>query len=106
MHNSTLQLVGEFAGDENASAMGAAVLISRCLDEALDPSVIDARLRELAARYQSDDGEPWLFLGREGFGGAEQLDVTDGSRIDAVLETRKGLPITLGILLEIGRAHV
>jgi regulator of sirC expression with transglutaminase-like and TPR domain len=96
--DSTLTRLENFAADAGATCMDAALMVNRCVDEALDPLPVAASLAALADRY-TGRGTPWEFLRAEGFGGGAPADVIAGSRVDTLLETRRGLPITLAALL-------
>lgn len=71
--------------------------------ELLDPTVIEARvefdLDALAARHPRQV-PPWSFLAGEGFAGnADDYESLRNSNLAWVLESRRGIPITLGVVL-------
>ena len=93
-----LERIRHFAASDQASAMEAALLINECLEENLASEPLRARLGEIAQGY---DGRhpPWQYLRDLGYGGGRDVEVPNGSRIDYLLASREGLPITLGTLL-------
>ena len=101
MREHALASLSTFAADERATFMGAALLVGDCLTEAFDRPATEAKLQALCDRYD-DRLTPWGYLKAEGFGGRSPVDVVQGSRVDVLLETRAGLPITLAALV----AHV
>lgn len=98
MQETTLEALGEFVVDENATFLGAALLVGRSVAEDFDLPGTEALLVELGARYD-DRATPWAFLKEEGFGGRSPADVVAGSRLDLVLKTRSGLPIAVAALV-------
>ncbi len=98
MQPEVLARLGALAAEESASFMSAALMVNECVAETFDRSSTEAALEALARRY--DDREtPWRFLKEDGFGGKPPADVIAGSRMDSLLETRRGLPITLAALI-------
>jgi regulator of sirC expression with transglutaminase-like and TPR domain len=93
-----LERIRHFTATEEASAVEAALLINQCLDENLADEPLRARLAEIAEDY---DGRhpPWQYLRDLGFGSGVDVEVPSGSRMDRLLASREGLPITLGTLL-------
>lgn len=76
-----------------------AVLVARLLDPSLDPSATARRLDDLTANLQPGE-PPWSCLERLGFtGNREHYESLDNSNLDRVLSTRRGIPITLGVVL-------
>jgi regulator of sirC expression with transglutaminase-like and TPR domain len=109
--SATLERIGAFASDPSGTALEAAFIIGLCLDERFDADAVERELARIAGRY--DDGmPPWEHLRRLGFGtgDAHSLsgndDVPTLSRIDCLLESGRGLPITLGTLLIYLAEHV
>ncbi len=90
--------LSRFVADESASFMAAALLVGECVAADFDLIGAEARLTELQDRYD-DRQTPWTFLREAGFGRRSPADVVSGSRIDVLLETRTGLPITLAALV-------
>ena len=93
-----LARIESFGGDPSATAIGAGLLVTECIEPALDVATLDAAL---GALIDANTGAvpPWMYLGHAGFRGVPELDVIEGSRIDRLVENRCGLPITLGALL-------
>ncbi len=98
MQDRALALLAELAADENASFMAAALAVNDCIHEGFDRDATEQKLAALSGRYD-DRLTPWAFLREEGFGGRSPADVVQGSRIDALLETRSGLPIAMAALV-------
>ncbi|MGE0625808.1 MAG: transglutaminase family protein [Pseudomonadales bacterium] len=100
LHESSLARLSAVATDPAATLMDAALAVNVCIDEELDEAtVVDAIVR-LKEQYAGQGGsEPWTFLRAVGFGGLPPADVVAGSRIDTLLESRRGLPITLAVLV-------
>jgi regulator of sirC expression with transglutaminase-like and TPR domain len=86
---------GGSGGDE----LGVALLVNRVLDRSVDRDALRARADAIANDCPQGE-EVWQYLGALGFGGDEQ-DYANlaNSRMDAVLERRRGIPISLGVLL-------
>lgn len=108
-----------FAGEgEGASFLDAAILVARTLDPDIDAAAVDAELQGLAVGAMSAvsaaaplsvrTASLCAFLkGACGFGGDPQRYYEiDNSRIDRVLDTRRGLPIALAVIyVEVGRRY-
>lgn len=76
-----------------------AVLVARLLDPALPAAVIEDRLRVLTGQC-SESGSPWEALAGLGFtGNASDYESLDNSNLARVLITRRGIPITLAMVL-------
>ena len=101
-----------------ASFLDAAILVARTLDPDIDATAVDAELEGLAVGAMSavSAAAPLsvraaslcAFLkGACGFGGdPERYYEIDNSRIDRVLDTRRGLPIALAVIyVEVGRRY-
>ena len=101
MQDRALAGIDALVADEGATFMAAALVVNDCVDDAFDRAGTERELARLSDRYD-DRLTPWSFLREEGFGGHSPVDVVQGSRIDAMLESRSGLPITLAALV----AHV
>lgn len=95
---SLLQRLGAYGASDAASYLGAARLINEVLEVNLDQQALDEKLSALVADYDPAQ-TPWAYLKEAGFGQSAATDVIAGSRLDEVLRTRRGLPITLGALL-------
>lgn len=101
MHDRALAGIDALVADEGATFMAAALVVNDCVYDAFDRAGTERELARLSDRYD-DRLTPWSFLREEGFGRHSPEDVVLGSRIDAMLESRSGLPITLAALV----AHV
>ena len=91
--------------------MSAALLVARLLEPSVDEARVRRMLIDLCDRFvvQVPHGVApatlTAFLRDEGFKGADDLQSLDASRIDVVLASRRGIPITLSIpYLMVGRA--
>jgi regulator of sirC expression with transglutaminase-like and TPR domain len=98
VREQTLADLESLAAEEGASFISAAMMVNECVADPFDRAGTEQRLAELAGRYD-DRITPWKFLQEEGFGGQPPEDVVAGSRLDRVLESRCGLPITLAALI-------
>ena len=98
MREEALAELAHIAADESASFMTAALAVNACISDGFSRADTELKLKALGDRYD-DRSTPWAFLREEGFGGRSPADVVQGSRIDAVLESRSGLPIALAALL-------
>lgn len=80
-------------------------LVAELLDPALTADAVIADLRRLAAA-RPVDLEPWTYLARLGFAGnRDDYEALDNSNLARVLTSRRGIPITLGVvLIEVARA--
>ena len=101
MREGALLELSALAADESTTFMAAALAVNDCVNDDFDLAETERALALLTDRYH-DRLTPWSFLREEGFGGRSPVDVVQGSRIDAILETRAGLPIALAALI----AHV
>ena len=98
MLDSILKSLGEFSDDEASTELGAALLVTQCLDESLDVGRLRERIDALAAR-RADSLAPWDYLTEQGFRGDPEFDALRGSRMDQLIDDKRGLPISLGVLL-------
>ncbi len=98
MGEDLLERLGAYAGSEGASYVGAALLVNEVLAEGFDRKGLEGGLDALVADYDAAQ-TPWSYLKDAGFGQGAGTDVVAGSRLDEVLQTRRGLPITLGAVL-------
>jgi len=100
-------LTGQFAKlavDPDASEWDAAVLVNRVID----PDVGEVSIQPLLAADSGMRGESsWRVLGQLGFRGDDDaLRNLDNSCIARVMERRRGLPITLAlVLIELARSR-
>jgi regulator of sirC expression with transglutaminase-like and TPR domain len=94
-------LLHDFRGVRNRDASEAdiALLVARLLDGTVDGRAARQALAALAQR--AEPGEPpWEVLRRLGFAGNTQdYDALENSNLVWVLESRRGIPITLGVVL-------
>jgi regulator of sirC expression with transglutaminase-like and TPR domain len=87
-----------FGRDTQATELTAALLVARLLDATVDTAAVQAAITVLADSGPSQ--RPWTLLAEAGYGGAADAhDGLDNSHIGRVIETRRGLPITLAVLL-------
>lgn len=88
-----------FSMDPRADEFAAALLVNRALNEQLDVDALKRRVRVLVEDCP-DPARPWLYLAQLGFAGNQaSYDALDNSRLDRLLEERRGIPISLGVLL-------
>jgi regulator of sirC expression with transglutaminase-like and TPR domain len=87
------------------------LLVAKSLDPTVDDGLVRSALADLSKRFAAQtphDTDPRSlveFLRDEGFKASDNLQSLDASRIDRVLSSRRGVPITLSIpYLMIGRA--
>jgi regulator of sirC expression with transglutaminase-like and TPR domain len=99
LHEPLLDDVRRFSTDPDADEFAAALLVNRALDDTLDLAGLSGRVQRLIDDC-SEPERPWLYLADLGFGGdADSYGVLDNSRLDWLLEQRRGIPISLGVLL-------
>ena len=88
-----------FSEDPDADELAAALLVNRALDDGLDAHALRVRVQHLVEAC-SEPSQPWLYLSELGFAGnGGNYDSLDNSRLDWLLEARRGIPISLGVLL-------
>jgi regulator of sirC expression with transglutaminase-like and TPR domain len=87
------------------------LLVARTLEPSVDAGAVRRQLDELEDRFVATVPEGATsatlarFFGSEGFRAADNMQSLEPSRIDLVLATRRGIPITLSIpYLMVGRA--
>ncbi len=90
--------------DETSDELQAACLVTQALDASVDLDALGQQMRRLAAGCDAGI-DPWNYLRQVGFrGNADHYGALDNSRIDLVLQNRRGIPITLGVvLIHVGR---
>jgi regulator of sirC expression with transglutaminase-like and TPR domain len=94
-----LEAVREFAADPEADEVEAALLVTRALEPLVDADALRGRVAELASACPGTQ-TPWAYLKEVGFvGNAGEYDALDNSRLDRLLDARRGIPISLGVLL-------
>lgn len=99
MDQSLLDAFERCAGDPQADEVRMAVLVARALDHQVDDGDVLGPLAELSAGLPPGKS-PWAYLRDAGFGGdVPGYAHLDNSNLARVLSRRKGIPITLGVLL-------
>lgn len=89
----------QFVDDSSSDELAAALLVNLLLDPAIDPDALRLRVDALADACPQELS-PWAYLEGRGFGGQGRAPVSlASSRMADVLETGRGLPISLGVLL-------
>ena len=105
-------LLERYLADTDRDELAAALLVARTLEPAVDEGEVRTALAELGdrssrrvcARSSRRNRSP-TFLRDEGFKATDNLQSLDASRIDKVLSSHRGIPITLSIpYLMVGRA--
>ena len=98
-------LVRDFANTPGASEFDAAILVARLIDADVDVGRTRSELQALGALSRETLGESaavadvCAFMQDQGYRGAsDDYYQLDNSRIDRVLERRRGIPITLAVL--------
>lgn len=93
-----------FSRDDTSDELQAACLVTQALDASVDLAALSLQMKNLAAGCIAGI-EPWNYLKQVGFGGsADDYAALDNSRMDLVLQNRRGIPITLGVvLIHVGR---
>ena len=99
MRESLLDDVRRFSNDPEADEFAAAMLVNRALEDNLDSLALQHRVQRLVVDC-SEPVRPWLYLSQLGFGGNQaSYNSLENSRLDWLLEQRRGIPISLGVLL-------
>lgn len=99
MSDSLIARFRRFAADSSSDELAGALLVNEVLDPGLDAGSVRARLDALADGCP-EDALPWTYLGDRGYAGNRNDTIdTANSCIAEVLETRRGIPISLGVLL-------
>jgi regulator of sirC expression with transglutaminase-like and TPR domain len=97
--DALLDAFARCARDPEADEVRLAVLVARTLDGTLQDAEIDEPLTALAAARPLDQ-PPWDYLLAVGFAGdVPGYAHLDNSNLARVLQRRRGIPITLGIVL-------
>lgn len=90
---------GLAASDPAVDETHMAVLVARLLDSRVDAAAVDAALDELAGRCDSAAGV-WRSLASLGFeGNWDRYESLDNSNLAWVLRHRRGIPISLAVVL-------
>ncbi|MCZ6710429.1 MAG: transglutaminase-like domain-containing protein [Gammaproteobacteria bacterium] len=99
MHDPLLDDVRRFSNDPDADELAAALLVNRVLDDNLDPNALKRRVQCIVDDCPNAE-QPWVYLAELGFAGNQaSYDSVENSRLDWLLEQRRGIPISLGVLL-------
>lgn len=100
-----IEAARSFAADPEADELEAALLVTRALDPSVDADALRERVAGLASACPGTQ-TPWAYLRELGFvGNAGEYDALDNSRLDRLLDGRRGIPISLGVLLiQVARA--
>ena len=99
MNELLLNDVRRFSNDPDADEFSAALLVNRALDHSLDPAKVEGQVQSLVEEC-SQPTKPWLYLAELGFAGnGDSFNSVDNSRLDWLLQQRRGIPISLGVLL-------
>ena len=94
-----IERFGSFSHLDHPGEYEACLLINRALDEDFDEDSVDAGIRLLVNTCDKPQA-PWTYLRALGFSGDQTGNrFLDNSRLDKVLERKRGIPITLAILL-------
>ncbi|MDE0064286.1 MAG: transglutaminase-like domain-containing protein [Gammaproteobacteria bacterium] len=89
----------QLAADSSSDEMSGALLVNEALDPGVDGAAVRARADELADRCP-EGTLPWAWMEEQGFAGNRDNYVdTANSCIAEVLSTRRGIPISLAVLL-------
>jgi len=99
MHQKLIERFELFAADPAAEEFDAALLVNCAVDSSADLAEVQIQTRKLVETCTNRDA-PWVYLREAGFGGDPAAsDVVVASCLDKLLETKRGLPISLGVLL-------
>jgi regulator of sirC expression with transglutaminase-like and TPR domain len=98
MDQDLLEDFARCAADPAADEVRVAILVARALDPAVRPADVEARLAGLVGHVSAR--APWEFLHAQGFAGDRQdYEAFRNSNLAWVLEHRRGIPISLGVVL-------
>ncbi len=104
-------MVERYLADSDRDELAAALLVARTLEPSVSEGEVRGAVVELgdrcATRLSAESAPQSLaaFLRDEGFKASDNLQSLDASRIDKVLSSHRGIPITLSIpYLMVGRA--
>jgi regulator of sirC expression with transglutaminase-like and TPR domain len=102
--------VVEYRRDARRDELAAALLVAHILAPDVDAAGVRRRFVDLSKHFAATSGSATVaglmdFVRNEGFHAATDMQSLDCSRIDRVLEQRRGIPITLSIpYLVVGRS--
>lgn len=89
----------QFATDAASDELSGALLVNEVLDPGVDTAIVRTRLNDLADDCP-EETLPWAYLGERGFAGNRDNHIDPAnSCIADVLNTRQGIPISLGVVL-------
>ena len=99
MTDSLIARFRELAADSSSDEMAGALLVNEALDPGVDAVAARVRADELADRCPQGV-LPWAWLEEQGFAGdRDSYTAPASSCIADVLETRRGIPISLAVVL-------
>lgn len=107
---TALRLLDAYRANPNRTEWDAGTLVTGLLAPEFDASWLDTRIDALKSRLPQgrtvNAADLCTFIADEGFvGAATGYYALDNSRLDRLLEHRRGIPITLAVLyIELGRA--
>jgi len=98
-------LVRAFRANPHRTELDAALLVAELIAEDVDAPLVCATVDALASDVELADAQDLVRrVGDLGFTAADDYYALDNSRIDRVLATRRGIPITLAVVyVELGR---
>lgn len=89
----------QLPAEGGAGELEVALLINRILDPDVDIDALRSQVDNLVAAC-SHPGEPWTYLRELGFrGNSTDYATLDNTRLESVLRGRRGIPISLGVVL-------
>ncbi len=99
MHQKLIERFELFAADPAAEEFDAALLVNCAVDSSADLAEVQIQASKLVKTCTNRDA-PWVYLREAGFGAnTAASDVAVASCLDKLFETKRGLPISLGVLL-------
>ncbi len=99
MHQKLIERFELFAADPAGEEFDGALLVNWAVDSSADLTEVKSQTGKLVESCTNVDA-PWVYLREAGFGGnSDSSGVVVASCLDKLLETKRGLPISLGVLL-------
>ena len=99
MQNKLIEQFELFAANPAAEEFDAALLVNCAVDSAADVIDVRSKTDQLIESCNNTDA-PWVYLREAGFGGnTDARAIVGASCLDKLLESKRGLPISLGVLL-------